>query len=109
MDLVRISEDSLQDIKQILNDQNMTKNHLRIHGKIGWGGMSYSLVLDEPADGDRVEEHDGLHFVVKESLYQISQGFSINTEKRGGQTYLSILPNSESADGGNCTSCSSCG
>ena len=71
--------------------------------------MSYSLVLDEPVDSDRVEEHDGLYFVVDEAVYEMSQGFRINTEKREGQTYFSILPNMKSADGGDCSSCPSCG
>jgi hypothetical protein len=35
MELVKISGEAVQDIKQILKDQNITKNHLRIHGKIG--------------------------------------------------------------------------
>lgn len=35
MEMVQISGDAVQDIKQILQDQNITKNQLRIHGSIG--------------------------------------------------------------------------
>jgi len=71
--------------------------------------MSYNLVLDEPVDSDLVEEHDGLHFIIEKSLYENSQGFTINSVKRDGMTYYKILPNTESKEGGGCSSCSSCG
>lgn len=71
--------------------------------------MSYSLVLDEPAHGDKVEELDGLKFVISDSLYKMSQGFKIKTEQKWGQTYISIRPNQVDSSGGDCNTCSSCG
>jgi len=35
MELVKISKDTVQDIKQILADQKITRNNLRINGRIG--------------------------------------------------------------------------
>ena len=58
MKLVEISADTLQYIKEILQKQKIESKSLRIQGRIGWGGMSYSLVLDEPAHGDQVEKYD---------------------------------------------------
>ena len=72
--------------------------------------MSYNLVLDEPAKNDKVEEHDGLHFVVEDNLLEMSKGFTISSLQQDGQTYFKILPEKEAADsGGGCSSCTSCG
>jgi Fe-S cluster assembly iron-binding protein IscA len=71
--------------------------------------MAYNLVLDEPAKDDKVEEHDGLHFVVEDNLLEMSKGFTISSSQQDGQTYFKILPEKEAADSGGCSSCSSCG
>jgi Fe-S cluster assembly iron-binding protein IscA len=71
--------------------------------------MSYNLVLDEPAKKDKVEEHDGLHFVVEENLYEMTKGFSISSLQQDGQTYFKILPEKEAEGSGGCSSCPSCG
>ncbi|MDD4801576.1 MAG: hypothetical protein PHF24_01355 [Syntrophomonas sp.] len=70
--------------------------------------MSYNLVLDEPAKNDKVEEHDGLHFVIDNNLLEMSQGFTISSIQQGGQTYFNIIPEKESASDAGCSSCNSC-
>ena len=57
--------------------------------------MSYNLVLDEPAENDKVEEHDGLHFVVEDNLFEMSKGFTISSFQQKGQNYFKILPEKE--------------
>ncbi|MDD4775026.1 MAG: hypothetical protein PHG75_00835 [Syntrophomonas sp.] len=70
--------------------------------------MSFGLVLDEPADSDLVQEHDGIKFVVKPDLYESFQGFTIDSVKQNGFTYYSIIPGKQDTAGG-CSTCSSCG
>ena len=72
--------------------------------------MSYNLVLDEPAKDDKVEEHNGLHFVVENNLLEMSKGFTISSFKEADQTYFSVLPEKPAVDSGDgCSTCSSCG
>lgn len=71
--------------------------------------MSYNLVLDGPVNSDLVEEHSGLNFVIDKSLFESSEGFTIDSVKRNGLTYYKIQPNAEPTDGGGCATCSSCG
>jgi len=70
--------------------------------------MSFGLVLDEPADSDLVEEHDEIKFVVKQSLHEMFQGFTIDSVKQNGFTYYSIVPGKQDTTGG-CSTRSSCG
>ncbi|MEA1960297.1 MAG: hypothetical protein U9N81_03220 [Bacillota bacterium] len=65
--------------------------------------MSFNLVLDEPADHDKVEDHEGLTFFAKDDLLEMCKGFTVALSSYG----LEIKPDVESADSG-CGSCSSC-
>lgn len=71
--------------------------------------MSYNLVLDEPVKTDKVEEHDGLHFIVDDALLEMSKGFTVSSFKEQDQTFFKVLPEKEPADTGGCSTCSSCG
>ena len=109
MELIKVSADTIGDIKESLKAINVEENYLRIHANAGWGGMSFNLVLDEPVDRDLVEEHDGIHFVINDSLYEMYQGFTIDSVKSNGLTYYKIRPGREMDDSGGCASCTSCG
>ena len=108
MELVKITADTIEDIKESLKAMKTDQTNLRIRGSAGWGGMSFNLVLDEPAERDLVEEHDGINFVVQKSLHDMYQGFAINSVKRNGFTYYSIMPGKQDSAAG-CGGCTSCG
>jgi len=75
--------------------------------------MSFNLVLDEPAERDTVEEHEGLQFIVSNRMYEQYKGFTIALKQRGNQAMLEVIPDSDSQNpnngGSSCGSCSSCG
>lgn len=71
--------------------------------------MAFNLVLDEPAADDKVEEHDGLKFVVENELYDRFGPFILTSIKQGEQTFLQLRAEKQPANGGGCDSCSSCG
>ncbi len=73
--------------------------------------MSFNLVLDEPVEGDVVEEHGGLQFTVEPKLYNDFGPFTLSSTKQGSQVYLQLIPAKQPAQGGGggCDSCSSCG
>ena len=71
--------------------------------------MSFNLVLDEPAAGDKVEEHEGLKFTIEPNVYDKFGPFALSTVKHGQQTFLQLKGAKTSDDGGGCSTCSSCG
>ncbi len=71
--------------------------------------MSFNLVLDGPGEGDRVEEHDGLKFVVENGLYDQFGPFILSSFKSGSQVFLQLRAEKQAPMGGGCDSCSSCG
>ncbi|NLO20994.1 MAG: hypothetical protein GX119_03205 [Syntrophomonadaceae bacterium] len=71
--------------------------------------MSFNLVLDGPAEGDRVEEHDGIKFVVENSLFEQFGPFILSSFKSGSQVFLQLKAEKQAPVSGGCDSCSSCG
>lgn len=71
--------------------------------------MSFNLVLDGPAEGDRVEEHDGLNFVVESGLFEQFGPFILSSFKSGSQVFLQLKGEKQASFSGGCDSCSSCG
>jgi hypothetical protein len=71
--------------------------------------MSFNLVLDEPVEGDKVEEHDGLQFAVENNVFDSFGPFTLSTIRQDGQIYFQIAAAKQPEGGGGCDSCSSCG
>lgn len=65
--------------------------------------MAFNLVLDEPDNTDRVEEHEGINFIASEDLINMCEGFTFSLSPFG----LQIKADNESAENG-CGSCSGC-
>lgn len=66
------------------------------------------MALDEPADDDKVQEIDGISFVVDNDLYELYKGFTIESVKQGAQTGFRIIPDVQTESKSGCSSCSSC-
>lgn len=109
MDIVKVSSAAVENLKDVMKAQNLESNNLRIIASAGWGGVSFNLVLDEPGANDKAEEHEGLNFIVKQDLIDTYGSFSLETIKRGTQTYLQLVPERDPDAGGGCSSCTSCG
>ena len=108
MTMLQITPETIADLKQILQAQKIESTNLRITARIGWGGMSFDLVLDEPGAQDTVEEHEGINFIVESNIVDKYGPFDVKSFKRGNQTYLDIN-SAQNNDGGGCDSCSTCG
>ncbi|MBW2109207.1 MAG: hypothetical protein JRI36_11170 [Deltaproteobacteria bacterium] len=48
------------------------------------------MALDEPEDGDKILDVEGVSFVIEKQLYQIAMPIRIDTVIEGGRTDLSI-------------------
>lgn len=110
MEVVKVTSEAVDNLKEVLQAQKIDTKSLRIIASAGWGGVSFNLVLDEPGANDQAEEHEGLSFIVKQDLIDTYGSFSLETIKRGAQTYLQLVPERDpDAGGGGCSSCTSCG
>jgi len=92
MPIVHAESSTVQDIKQILENQGIDSKTVRILSRIGWGGVSFNLALDEPAHNDKIEEIEGLKFLVDNNLYDMYKNFTIEAVKQGTQTLFKIVP-----------------
>lgn len=108
MGIVEITPQSITDLKQVLVEQGITQNSLRINVNIGWGGTSFYLALDEPNEDDIVQEVSDLQFIVSRRIHQIYQGFNVESVKSGSRTLFKIIPKVQDDFGGGCSSCTSC-
>lgn len=104
MTILNISQATIDDLKQLLNEQKVNSASLRIASRIGWGGTSFYLVLDEPVEGDEIEEHDGIQFLVKKKLYDRYSPFTVSSTRSGGQIFLQIDPARGSGNNEGCGS-----
>lgn len=109
MEIINITSLAVQDLKEVLKAQKIDSKNLRIITSVGWGGVSFNLVLDEPDANDKVEEHEGLNFIIKNVLVEDYGPFKVETIKEGSQTYLQLIPSRQPESTGGCDSCSSCG
>jgi hypothetical protein len=65
------------------------------------------MALDEPSNLDKVEELNGIRFVVANELYEEYKGFTIESVKRDDQMLFRITPDIQNSSScGGCTSCS---
>lgn len=71
--------------------------------------MSFNLVLDEPVEGDKVEVHEDLKFVVDSGIYNNFGPFNLSSIERGKQVFFQLNAAKQSQESGGCDSCSSCG
>lgn len=90
MEIINVSPATIQDIKQLLKDQQIKSPHLRVTSRRGWGGTSFYLVQDEPAENDKVEEHDGIQFAIKNNLVDKYAPFSISSFREESRIFLQV-------------------
>jgi len=109
MDIVKVPEQVVQELKELLKESNDESAKIRITTEIFPEGMSFRLAIDEVHESDTVEEHYGLEFLVADDLIKDFDGFTIMFMQREGETYLQILPDRQSEESAcSASSCSSC-
>lgn len=109
MELITISTEVVQQIKQILEESKVKSTTIRIIC-VDQEHDSYGLQLDRITETDMVEEHQGIQFIVSRDFYTALGGFTIVSIEADGEIYLQIRPykESKSGEGADCSSCSSC-
>lgn len=107
MSIVKISEVALKEFKELLKDNKIETNTVRIViSGIGWGGPRFGLVLDEQKENDVFEKVEDMTFLVEEDINKEYGCLQIKSGEENGYGGLSIEPETSS---GGCGSCSSCG
>ncbi len=109
MSIVNISDKATTEFLQFLKDNEVTTDTVRIHfAGMGCGGAVFNLVLDEKKDNDNIEVVEGLTFLVDKSVTEQFGALTILSGEENGRGGFSIEPEKQ-AEGGGCSSCSSCG
>jgi Fe-S cluster assembly iron-binding protein IscA len=109
MEMVSINSEVIRQIKDMLQESKVKTTTLRIVANEDEHG-SYGLQLDRVLESDKVEDHEGIQFIISQELYLAFGGFSIVSVDIEGEIYLQIRPYRETSKcGSGCSSCSSCG
>ena len=104
MSAVNMSDVAFKDFKQLLEDNKVDNNTVRINlAGMGWSGPMFNLVLDEQKENDDVTKIEDVTILVDKSLVEDFGGFNITCEVENGRG-LSLEPVVKSEGG-----CSSCG
>lgn len=66
MAVVHMSDVAYEEFKQLLSDNDITSNTIRIYlAGMGWGGPAFNLVLDEQIENDVIEQIKDIKFIVQ--------------------------------------------
>lgn len=110
MSKVSMSDIAYEDFKQLLAENNIDSDTIRIYvAGIGWGGPSFNLVLDEQKDDDIVEQIKDIKFLVEKDLINQYGSFTLLSGSENGRGGFSVETEIKSEDGGCGGGCSSCG
>lgn len=104
MNFVKISEQTFNEFKQLLADNDIDKNIIRISlAGMGWGGPSFNIVLDEQKEDDLACTINDLTFIMSKELHDKYGDFIIEGTFENNKG-LVLKPN-ESTSGGGCGGC----
>ena len=66
--MVNISDKAEDVLKEYFKEKEISPIRIFLQSG-GWGGPSLAMVLDEPRNGDRVFDRDGLTFVIAQEFF----------------------------------------
>ena len=105
--MVEVTESAIENLKAYMQENKMD-SALRIAlMQGGWAGPSLGLALDEPNENDATYDHDGLKFLVDNSLLSTCGNIKVDFVNAGMRSGFSI--SSTNPLGGSSCSSSSCG
>lgn len=106
MSAVKISENAFKELKELLKNNEIDTNIVRIVvSGMGCSGPRFGLVLDEKKDDDMVEEVKDMTFLVQKDINLEFGTLQIKSSDENGYDGLSI--ETEIPFGG-CSSCPGC-
>lgn len=108
MAAVNMSEIAYAEFKELLRENDITSNVIRIYlAGMGWSGPAFNLVLDEQKNDDTVTQIKDMTFLVEKDLVNQFGSFTIKCGSENGRGGLTIETEiqSESGCGGGCSGC----
>lgn len=107
MKKVIISQEAYEEFKVFLDENNIDNYSIRINfAGNSCSGPAFNISVEEPTEGDIVEQINDIRFIAKKDLIDEFDGFIIlSTEENEGRG-LSLRALSAPADG--CGGCSGC-
>lgn len=107
MQKVIISQEAYEEFKGFLDENNIDNYSIRINfAGNSCSGPAFNISVEEPVEGDVVEQFNDIKFIVKQELIDEFDGFVIlSTEENEGRG-LSLR--ALSAPVGGCGGCSGC-
>lgn len=115
MAVIKVSDEILKELREMLQAQNESFATLRIVAHECSDGMAFQLFIDPATENDTMETHGDIKFVADNKLIEDYDGFTISAKEMYGETFLQVLADKQpTADCGGtscsgCSSCSSCG
>lgn len=104
MNFVNISNETFQEFKQLLADNDIDKNIIRINlAGMGWGGPSFNIVLDEQKEDDLACTINDITFIINKDLHDQFGDFIVEGTAENNRGL--VLKPVNSSSGGGCGSC----
>lgn len=76
--IIEVTDEAKKELDEILKSSDDSK-HLRIYvAGHGWGGPSFGMALEEPAEDDLKLEVDGYKFLVADGLEEAYDKFLVS-------------------------------
>lgn len=87
MQFVNTSEEVIEKIIQMLNENGFTDRNIRIVGSLGFGDIpeGFKLMPAEANPRDQVQEFEGITFIAADILIKLYGSFTITYEEKYGQ------------------------
>lgn len=90
--IIEVTDVAKKELDKILEEKN-TDKHLRIYvAGHGWGGPSFGMALEEPAEDDLQIEAEGYNFLIGDGLDDVYHKFTIDYSDSMLRKGFAILP-----------------
>lgn len=107
MQKVIISQEAYEEFKGFLDENNIDNYSIRINfAGNSCSGPAFNISVEEPVEGDVVEQVNDIKFIVKKELIDEFEGFIISSTEENEGRGLSLR--ALSAPEGGCGGCSGC-
>ena len=104
MSLITITDEGLNMIKSIIEQQNEENSFLRIFVQGGCSGLKYAMAIDtNDLEGDTSFDYNGIKVSVDPGSYKYVDGVTVDYDASGPQAGFRInSPNPDMLTGGSC-------
>jgi Fe-S cluster assembly iron-binding protein IscA len=92
MSIVKASNQVIEEIRKMLDENGSNERQLRIVGSLGFGEIpeGFKIMPGEVTPKDHVEELNGITFIVANILVKLYKSFDITCKESNGITDLKI-------------------